>query len=436
MSPELLTMGMFGLLVLLIMLGVSLSYALGGVAVIFTLLLHGPDGLFPMVSAVFQTMWSILLAAIPLFVFMGVALARSQVSRDLYQAFYVWSGRVNGGLLLGTTGFAAVLSAMTGSCAASTLTTGMVGMPSMEQRGYNRQFVLGTIGAAGTLGILIPPSITLIVIGMSTGLSVGKLFMGGLVAGLIMLVVMLGYVALRSWLNPAMAPGSAHSPSLKEKLHALKAVVPPLAIIVVVLLSIFMGLATPTEASAVGAFAVTVAIALRGELNLKFIREVTHTTASTTGMAIWIVFGASAFVSVYSGAGGIQFMQEFLFSLDLGPWALVIFMQLVALLLGMFLDPIGIILMVLPIFYPMVVKLGFDPLWFCVVFQVNLCIGYITPPFGYNIFYLKSLSPHTSIFTIYRSLMPFVLLMLATGALFMAFPSIIIKGVSLVSSGG
>ncbi|PWW48934.1 TRAP transporter large permease [Melaminivora alkalimesophila] len=435
MSPELLTMGMFGTLVALIMLGVSLSYALGGVAVVFTLILHGPDGLFPMVAAVFETMWSILLAAIPLFVFMGVALARSQVSRDLYQAFYVWSGRVNGGLLLGTTGFAAVLSAMTGSCAASTLTTGMVGMPSMEKRGYNRQFVLGTIGAAGTLGILIPPSITLIVIGMTTGLSVGKLFMGGLVSGLIILAVILAYVALRARLDPSSAPGAPVGATWKEKVLALKAVIPPLGIIVVVLASIFLGLATPTEASAVGALAVTVAIAARGEVTREFIRDVTYTTASTTGMAIWIVFGATAFVSVYSGAGGIKFMQDFLFALDLGPWALIVFMQLIALVLGMFLDPIGIILMALPVFYPMVVKLGFDPLWFCVIFQVNLCIGYITPPFGYNIFYLKSLSPETSIYTIYRSLFPFVFLMLACGAVFLAFPSILTQGVAFMMGG-
>jgi len=433
-SPEILTLGMFGLLIAFIILGVSLSYALGGVAVIFILILHGPGSLFPMVSAVFGTMWSILLAAIPLFVFMGVALARSKISEDLYKAFYIWSGRVNGGLLLGTTGFAAVLSAMTGSCAASTLTTGMVGMPSMERHGYDKRFVLGTIGAAGTLGILIPPSITLIVIGMATGLSVGKLFMGGLVAGLIMLAVMLAYVGIRSWLRPDLAPAANTSAPLREKVRALRAVVPPLAIIVIVLASIFMGLATPTEASAVGALAVTIAVALRGEVNLKFIREVTYTTASTTGMAIWIIFGATAFVSVYSGAGGIQFMQNALLSLDVSPWTLIIFMQLVALVLGMFLDPIGIILMALPIFYPIVLKLGFDPLWFCVIFQVNLCIGYITPPFGYNIFYLKSLSPETPITVLYRSVAPFIVLMIACGGVFLAFPSILIEGMNLLTA--
>ena len=428
MSPELLTVGMFGSLLILIMLGVSLSFALGGVAVVFTLILSGTAGLFPMISAVFGTMWSVLLAAIPLFIFMGVALGRSQISADLYRAFYLWSGRVNGGLLLGTTGFASVLSAMTGSCAASTLTTGMVGMPAMERHGYDRSFVLGTIGAAGTLGILIPPSITLIVIGLVTGLSVGRLFMGGL----IVLTVFLVFVTIKARMRPELAPATDMAVPMMDKIKALRSVIAPLMIIVVVLSSIFMGLATPTEAAGVGAAAVVVAVALRGELTLKFIREVSYSTASTTGMVIWIVFGAVSFVSVYSGAGGIQFLQRVLLGIDVEPWMLIVIMQLIGLVLGMFLDPIGIILLVLPIFFPVVQMLGFDPLWFAVIFQLNLCIGYITPPFGYNIFYLKSLSPETPILDLYKAVFPYVLLMLACGAVFLLFPSILVEGINLL----
>ncbi|QIT56960.1 TRAP transporter large permease subunit [Aquisalimonas sp. 2447] len=435
MSPELLTVGMFGSLLILIMLGVSLSFALGGVAVVFTLLLSGTAGLFPMISAVFGTMWSVLLAAIPLFVFMGVALGRSQISADLYRAFYLWSGRVNGGLLLGTTGFASVLSAMTGSCAASTLTTGMVGMPAMERHGYDRSFVLGTIGAAGTLGILIPPSITLIVIGLVTGLSVGRLFMGGLIAGLIVITVFLVFVTIKARMRPELAPATNEAVPMRDKIRSLRSVIAPLLIIVVVLSSIFMGLATPTEAAGVGAAAVVVAVALRGELTLKFIREVSYSTASTTGMVIWIVFGAASFVTVYSGAGGIQFLQRVLLGIEVEPWMLIVIMQLIGLVLGMFLDPIGIILLVLPIFFPVVQMLGFDPLWFAVIFQLNLCIGYITPPFGYNIFYLKSLSPNTPILDLYKAVFPYVLLMLACGVVFLLFPSILVDGIELLYRG-
>ena len=425
MSPEMLTLGMFGVLLTAIILGVSLTFALGGTAVIFGLIVFGPNGMFTIVSTMFGAMWSILLSAIPLFVFIGVALARSRIANDLYQAFYLWSGRTPGGLLLGTSGFAATLSAMTGSCAASTVTTGLVGMPAMDQRGYDRRFVLGTIGASGTLGILIPPSITLILIGLQTGQSVGRLFMGGLVAGLFLLATFLLYVAIRARISPHLAPPAEVRAPLSERIYALRSVILPLVVILSVLVSIFAGIATPTEAAAVGAMAVILSVAIRGELTWSYVKAVSHDTATFTGMVIWIVFGASAFVAVYGGGGGTRFMQGYLMGLDIEPWMVILLMQLITLVLGMFLDPIGIILLVLPIFFPIVTALGFDPIWFCILFQLNLCIGYISPPFGYNLFYLKSLSPNTPITEIYRAILPFFLLMLATGAAIFLFPGII-----------
>jgi len=427
MSPEILTIGMFGSLILAIMLGVSLSYAMGAIAVVFSYLMSGPNGFYSVVSSTFGNMWSILLSAIPLFIFIGVALGRSRIANDLYNAFYLWSGRMNGGLLVGTAGFAAVLSAMTGNCSASTITTGLVGMPAMKKHGYDDKFVLGTIGAAGTLGILIPPSITLIIIAMMTGQSVGKLFFGGLIAGLFILAAFIIYIILRAYYRPDLAPAAEVSAPLRDKLMAFKSVCLPLLIIVSVLVSIFMGIATPTEAAAVGVAAVVFSVWIRGELSWRFIRDVSYDTASVTGMITWIIFGAGAFVSVYASGGGVSFMLELLRGSDLGPWTLIILMQLTALILGMFLDPIGIILLTLPIFFPIVVELGFDPIWFCVVFQLNLCIGYISPPFGYNLFYLKSLSRETPIGTIYRAVTPFLAIMLLTGATLLAFPSILIS---------
>lgn len=427
MSPELLTIGMFGVLITAILLGVSLSFAMGGTAVVFALLMNGPQGLYSVVSSTFGNMWSILLSAIPLFVAIGIALGRSRIADDLYRAFYLWSGKVNGGLLVGTSGFAAVLSAMTGNCSASTITTGLVGIPAMKRHGYDDQFVLGTIGASGTLGILIPPSITLIIIAMMTGLSVGKLFFGGLIAGLFILAAFIGYVAIKANLRPHLAPAADVSATLREKLFALKNVILPLLIVLSVLMSIFLGIATPTEAAAVGVAAVLFSVWLRGELTFKFIKEVGEDTASVTGMVVWIIFGAAAFVSIYSSGGGIAFMIDLLRTADIDPWTTIILMQLAALMLGMFLDPVGIILLTLPIFFPIVVELGFDPVWFCVIFQLNLCIGYITPPFGYNLFYLKSLSPETPITRIYAAVMPFLAIMLLTGAFLMAVPEVLIN---------
>lgn len=425
-SPGMLTIGMFASLLLLVILGVSLSYAMGGLAVIFSVMIYGAGGPFVVISATFQTMWSILLAAVPLFVFIGVALARSKIATDLYGAFYIWSGKSNGGLLVGSAGFAAVLSAMTGNCAAATITTGLVGMPAMEKHKYNRRLVLGTIGSAGTLGVLIPPSITLIIIGMLTGQSVGKLFMGGLVVGLIVLFAFIAYLIILTKMKPELAPAAEFSTPLRGKILAFKSVFFPLMIIVSVLVAIFAGVATPTEAAAVGAVAVTLAVAVRGELSLKFIKEVSYETATVTGMVVWIIFGATAFVNVYAGGGGVTFMQTLLLGLDVSPIVLIIIMQLVALLLGMFLDPVGIILLILPIFFPVTQSLGYDAIWFCILFQLNLCIGYITPPFGYNLFYLKTLSPETPILEIYRSVIPFIAIMLAVGVTLFVFPSIII----------
>lgn len=425
MSPEFLTIGMFSMLLVSIMLGVSLSFALGGTSVVFGLIVFGPNGMFTIISTMFGSMWSILLSAIPLFVFIGVTLARSRIAHDLYNAFYLWSGKMPGGLLMGTSGFAATLSAMTGSCAASTMTTGLVGMPAMEERGYDRRFVLGTIGASGTLGILIPPSITLILIGLETGQSVGRLFMGGLVAGLLLLAMFVGYVAIKSLRNPSLAPPSEKLAPLSERMRSLKAVLLPLIVIVSVLVSIFAGIATPTEAAAVGAAAVIISVAIRRELNWRFAREVCADTASVTGMVIWIVFGASAFVAVYGGGGGTRFLQGYLMGLEMEPWLIILLMQAITLVLGMFLDPVGIILLVLPIFFPIVVALEYDPIWFCVLFQLNLCIGYISPPFGYNLFYLKTLSPHTPIIEIYRAILPFLCLMLTTGAVIFLFPELL-----------
>ncbi|MDB6181277.1 TRAP transporter large permease [Paracoccus fistulariae] len=430
MTPEILTYGMFGTLLIAVICGVSLSFAMGGTAVIFGYLIFGPNGMYSIVSAAFGGMWSILLSAIPLFTFIGVALAKSRIASDLYHAFYLWSGRMPGGLLLGTSGFAATLSAMTGSCAASTITTGMVGIPAMDQRGYDRKFVLGTIGASGTLGILIPPSITLILIGMQTGQSIGRLFLGGMIAGLIVLAVFMGYVAVRSWLRPELAPTIGETPPLRERLASLKSVILPVLIILSVLVSIFQGIATPTEAAAIGAAAVTLSVALRGELNWRYIKEVSYTTASVTGMVIWIVFGATAFTSIYGSGGGTAFMQQMLTGLSSSPLITILLIQLITLILGMFLDPVGIILLVLPIFFPIVVQLGFDPIWFCILFQLNLCIGYVSPPFGYNLFYLKTLSPRTPITQIYAAVLPFLLLMLGVGALIFAFPQLITAATS------
>ncbi|MCF8027025.1 MAG: TRAP transporter large permease subunit [Desulfobacteraceae bacterium] len=427
MSPELiLTIGMFGSLVLCIILGVSLAFALGAIGVAATLIMYGADGFMPIVTGVFNYMWMLLLAAVPMFVYIGVALSKSNIAEDMFHAFYLWSGRLRGGLAVGTCGFAAALSAMTGNCSASTVTTGLVAIPPMRQKKYDEKIIFGSICSAGTLGILIPPSITLIVIGMMTGQSIGKLFAGGLVAGLGILVAFIFYILIMAWFFPKLCPSLDENPPMREKLLAIKSVALPTLIIISILGSLFFGVATPTEAASVGALAVILCVAIRGELSWKFLKESAYQTASITGMVLWIMFGAAGFVAIYSGSGGIWFVQSTLTGIDVSPWVLIFILQVFILILGMFLDPMGIILLCMPLFYPVVSTLGFDPVWYGVVFNIALCIGYITPPFGYNLFYLKSLSPDSDMRMIYMSVMPFIAIMVIALILFMIFPEVIL----------
>ena len=426
MSSELLlTIGMFSGLVLCIIFGVSLAFGLGAVGVITALILWGPTGLMPIVSGVFNYMWMLLLAAVPLFVFIGVALSKTKIAEDLYNAFYLWSGSVRGGLAVGSCCLAAALSAMTGNNAASTVTTGLVGIPSMRKRGYKESIILGTIGGAGTMGILIPPSIPLVVIGMMTSQSVGKLFAGGLTAGLFIVFIFIVYILLRAWIQPDLCPAIGVPVSLREKVRALKSVALPLFIILSIIGSIFGGVATPTEAASLGCVAVLICVIFRGEFTWKFVKEASYSTAVTTGMVMWIMFGAAAFVTIYSGGGGVRFMQSLFLGFEVNRWVVFTIMQGIVFIMGMFFDPMGIILICIPIFYPVVQSLGFDPIWFNLLFNVNLCMGYITPPFGYCLFYLKSLCPETPMAIIYRSVIPFILLMILAMITMVFIPGII-----------
>ena len=426
MSFELIvTLCMFGSLVLSIMLGISLSYALGFIAVVTGTILWGSGAMMSVLTPVFSYMWMILLSAVPLFVFIGVALAYSKIATDMYETFYLWSGTLRGGLAVGSCGFAAILSAMTGNCSASTVTAGLVGMPPMREKGYDEKIMFGTIGSAGTLGILIPPSLSLIIIGMLTNQSVGKLFAGGLAAGLFILLCFIAYILIISYLKPDLCPAMIEPASWKQKLASLRLIAIPLLIMTTVLGTIFFGIATPTEASSVGALSVAGAVMLRREFTWSFVQNVTYDTAKITGMVMWIMFGAGAFVSIYGAAGGVYFVQSMITGLDLNPLLLIIGMQLIVLILGMFLDAMGITLLCLPLFFPVVTSLGYDPLWFSILFNINLCIGYISPPFGYNLFYLKSIQPDSSMSTIYAATVPFIGIMLACEALMFIFPWII-----------
>jgi len=424
-----LTALLFSLLVVTLLTGVPLAVALGGTSVVVGLLFWGPSSLFMFPAKALGAMESIILVAIALFVLMGCILERSGIADALYEAVYLWLGRLKGGLAIGTVGICTIFAAMAGMSAPATVTMGLVALPSMFKRGYSNTIAIGSIAAGGALGILIPPSITMIVYGMMTGVSVGKLFIGGVFPGLLLAGLFMAYIAVRCAINPSMGPPIPveRDVSLRVRFAALRSVVLPLALIVAILGSIYSGIATPTEAAAIGAFGSIICAALYRTLNLKNLREASLEALKLTTMVMWIVIGGYWFASVFQAIGGSQFAQQLIFSLPFGRWGVLILMQVTFIFLGMLMDPLGIIFVTMPVYFPIIMELGFDPVWFGVLFIVNMEMAYLTPPFGCNLFYLKAITPKSVLMMdIYRSCVPFVAIQSIVLIIVMIFPQIIL----------
>ena len=429
MNPGLVTILMFGSFFLLLLLGVPLAWTTAVVGVIFGYLLWGPNSLNLIVLRVYDVMVSFSLIAIPLFVFMGNMLQQSGIADDLFQAIHVWLGRIKGGLAAATIVLCTILAAMIGTVGADVTITGLIALPFMLRHGYDRKMALGAIAAGGALGVLIPPSIMFIIYGVTTGQSIGKLFMGGVGPGLLFGALYIGYILIKCHLNPEAGPAASDEEtgiSLKEKMLLLKSLILPVLLIASVMGAIFGGVATPGEASGVGALGAMVCAAVRGKLTWPKLRESLYATMKTVGLIMWIVFGAMAFIATYTLAGGTDFVSETLPILPLGPWGVLILIQFILLVLGMVLDIIGITVLLAPMFVPVIRELGFDPIWFGVLFNLNLQIAYLSPPFGYSMFYLKAVAPPDVTMTeLYGSVWPYLMLQIAGMILCMVFPAII-----------
>jgi tripartite ATP-independent transporter DctM subunit len=425
MSIELVTLIMFGGLIACLLLGIPLAWSLGGVSVIVSLLLWGPGGLMLIVYNTFGCMWSIVLVAIPLFMSMGILLERSGIAEALFETIHLWSGPLRGGIAMGVVIICAVFAAMTGVSAAATLTMGVIALPAMLRRGYDKSIALGSIAGPGTLGILIPPSIISILLALVGNISVGKLFMAGIGPGILLAALFIAYIGIRGWINPKLCPRHPEKFTMKEKLISLKMVILPLLIILSVLGSIFFGIATPTEAGSLGVAAVLMAVAIHRRFSWKLIKGVTIETFRITGLTMWIFYGAMCFSAVYARAGGAVFMRDLILGLGMGPWFILITMMGISFFLGMFVDPFAIIFILAPICFPIVKDLGFDPIWFGILFVINMQMGYVTPPFGYQLFYLKSVAPEgITTGDIYKSVFPFIGVLIIGMALLMIFPQI------------
>lgn len=428
MSIEALTLLFFGALLLFIFMGVPLVFVLGGVSVIFLYFTWGFESLYMVASQMSSTMGSFTLVAIPLFVFMAMILERTGVARDLYRMMHLWCGGMRGGLAVGTLGICAVFAAMVGISGAAVVAMGTIALPSMLERGYDKRMVLGVINTGGGWGVLIPPSIMMILYALISGVSVGKMFAAGILPGFVLITVTVLYVLIRSHLQPHLAPALPVSErgDWPEKFKALRSVVLPVMVVVMVMGSIIGGLTTPTEAAAMGVLGAMVSAAVYRQLNMEMIREAAIRTFKLTGMIVWILFAAHAFSSAYQSMGAHQFIESLMQLIPGGPWGIIIAMMLIVFLLGMVLDPVGIMLITLPVFLPIVDALGFDPIWFGILFVINMEIGYMTPPFGFNLFYLKGIvPPGITMKDIYRSVIPFVAVQIVGMIILMIFPQIV-----------
>ena len=438
-TRELLAIAMFVCFIGLIFSGFPVAWVLGGLAVFFTavsIVFERDLGIYTGVdwaysSLVVDRIWDLMdnwvLVALPMFIFMGLLLDRSGVAAELMTNFARLFGRVRGGLAVTVALIGILLAATTGIIGASVVLLALLGLPVMLEGGYRAEFASGTVCAVGTLGILIPPSIMLVLMADRLAISVGDLFLGALLPGVLLGGLYVGYILIYAALRPEAAPAPSDAPAVDVRvvLDVLRAVLPAAGLILAVLGSIFFGIATPTEAAGVGAFGALILALAKRRLSRRVLHEVLTHTTRTAGYLFAIFLGATAYSLVLRGLGGDQLIEAALLGLPLGPTGVVIAILACTFVLGFFLDWIEITLIVLPLVAPVVQGLGFDLVWFSVLFAVCLQTSFLTPPVGFALFYLKGVAPEgIGVATIYRGVVPFILLQLVGLGILFVWPAI------------
>jgi tripartite ATP-independent transporter DctM subunit len=396
--------------------------------VVFAYFLFGEPGLTLIIGRVFTLMGNYVLVSVPLFIFMACILERAGIAEQIFRAVHVWSGRMRGGLAVAVIISCALMAAMVGVIGAEIVTMGVVALPAMLSRGYSKNLALGSICAGGGLATLIPPSVVFILYGLTAGVSVGQLYMAGVMPGLMLSGFYITYILLRSHLQPSIAPLPSKEElemPIREKLALLKELALPGLVAFSVLGSLYFGIATPTEAAGVGVAGAAIAAAINRKLTWRGIGQAVSDTTRVTAMLYWLFFGSSALIGVYTLAGGTKLIQEVMTSLPIGPLGVVILIQVIWIILGCFIDWIGILLLTAPIFVPIVSALGFDLVWLGALFCINMQISYISPPFGPAAFYLKGVTPSDiTLNQIFNSVWPYLGLQFLALALVIAFPQI------------
>ncbi|WP_425403193.1 TRAP transporter large permease [Hwanghaeella sp.] len=429
MSYELIAILMFSSMMLMLMTGQRVFGAIGGIAAIAALALWGTGGSdIPFASAMKLMKWYPLLT-LPMFIFMGYVLSESKIADDLYKMFHVWMGPVPGGLAIGTIGLMVLISAMNGLSVAGMAIGATIALPELLKRGYDKRMVTGVIQAGSSLGILVPPSVVLVLYAMIARQPVGQLWLAGVFPGLMMAALFIIYIALRCRLNPKLGPvlpAEERTVPLAEKIRLLQAGVLPIVIFASMMVPFVNGWTSLVESSAIGAMAAFLAAVVKRRMTREVFEVSVRQTLAISCMFMWIILAALGFGAVFDGLGAVRAIDNlFTEQLGLDPWTILILMQLSFLLMGTFLDDTAMLVIVAPLYVPLVKVLGFDLVWYGVLYTITTQIAYMTPPFGYNLFLMRAMAPpEITLRDIYGSILPFVCVMVLALAVVMVFPNI------------
>ena len=429
MSYELIAILMFSSMMLMLMTGQRVFGAIGAVAAIAALTLWGTGGsLIPFSSAMKLMKWYPLLT-LPMFIFMGYVLSESKIADDLYRMFHVWMGPINGGLAIGTISLMVLISAMNGLSVAGMAIGATIALPELLRRGYDKRMVTGVVQAGSSLGILVPPSVVLVLYAMIARQPVGQLWLAGVLPGLMMAAMFIAYIYFRCRLNPALGPAlppEERNVPLSEKLSLLRAGLLPVGIFAAMMVPFVNGWTSLVESSAIGALTAFAAAVIKGRMTRTVFEVSVRQTLAISCMFMWIILAALGFGAVFDGLGAVRAIDNlFTDQLGLNPWMILILMQLSFLLMGTFLDDTAMLVIVAPLYVPLVGALGFDLIWYGILYTITTQIAYMTPPFGYNLFLMRAMAPpEIGLRDIYSSILPFVMVMLLALTLIMVFPQI------------
>ena len=429
MSYEMIAIMMFSSMMLMLMTGQRVFGVIGGVAAVASLALWGTGGSDLSFSAAMKLMKWYPLLTLPMFIFMGYVLSESKLADDLYRMFHVWMGPVNGGLAIGTIGLMVLISAMNGLSVAGMAIGATIALPELLRRNYDKRMITGVIQAGPSLGILVPPSVVLVLYAMIARQPVGQLWLAGVIPGLMMAGLFILYIYIRCKLQPQLGPalGDEHrNISMSEKLRLLNAGLLPLGIFAVMMVPFVNGWTSLVESSAIGALAALLTAVFKGRMTKQVFETTIRQTLAITCMFMWIILAAMGFGAIFDGLGAVRAIDDlFTEQLGLNPWVILILMQLSFLVMGTFLDDTAMLVIVAPLYVPLVRHLGFDLIWYGVLYTITTQIAYMTPPFGYNLFLMRAMAPpEIGVRDIYVSIVPFVLVMIIALALILFFPQI------------